>query len=490
MLRIEGEGLTFDDLLLLPNYSEVIPSEVDTNTRLTKNITLAIPLLSAAMDTVTESAMAIAMARMGGMGVIHRNKSIEQQRAEVARVKKHESVVVRHPITIYSDATVEELKLLTQTNKISGVPVIDKSSGKLVGIVTSRDCRLVTNTTIKIQDIMTPRDKLITAPPDTSPNKALKLMNANKIEKIPLIKGDDLCGMMTLKDIEYDQRYPLALKDEHGQLIVGASIGTDAHFIERSQALIDAGVDALVMDTAHGHSSKVIDSVKQCRKKFPKIDIIAGNVATGGAALALVKAGADAIKVGIGPGTICTTRMITGVGVPQLSAIANTVVAIKKKYPHVSVIADGGIRYSGDITKALAAGADSVMAGNLLAGTEEAPGDVVLWQGRSYKTYRGMGSLGAFKDGYRNRYFQDNYEPEKLVPEGVEGIVPNRGPANYVVDQLIGGLKSGMGYLGSPDIKHLQKNSRFIRVTAAGVNESHVHDVHVTGEAPNYRQDT
>ncbi|MBE8183121.1 MAG: IMP dehydrogenase [Candidatus Portiera sp.] len=489
MLRIEEDAFTFDDLLLLPRYSEVIPSEVSTETRLTKRIGLGIPLLSAAMDTVTESAMAIALAKMGGIGVIHRNNAIDKQVAEVIRVKKNEGVVVRNPITIYSDGTVEELRNLTERHQISGVPVIDRDSNKLAGIVTSRDFRLVKESNKKIKDIMTPRDKLITAAENIVASKALELMNTNRIEKILLVKNGDLRGLMTLKDIEYDKRYPLTNKDEHGRLRVAASIGTDVHYLERSTALIEAGADLLVMDTAHGHSRKVINAVKACRKKFPNIGIIAGNIATGDAALALAKAGADAIKVGIGPGTICTTRMISGVGVPQLSAIASAATALKKKYPHVSVIADGGIRYSGDITKAIAAGADSVMIGSLLAGTEEAPGEVVLWQGRSYKTYRGMGSLGAFKDGSKDRYFQDDYEPEKLVPEGVEGIVPNRGAVSFIIEQLIGGLRSGMGYAGSPDLKTLKKDARFIRITAAGASESHVHDVHITGEAPNYRKE-
>ena len=489
MLKTVGKAFTFDDLLLLPNYSEVIPSEVETTTRLTKNIKLGIPLLSAAMDTVTESSMAIAIAKLGGLGVIHRNTTIEKQAEEVARVKKHEGVVVRNPITIYSDSTVEDLKALTEQHGISGVPVLERGNKNIAGIVTSRDFRMEHNGRTRISDIMTPKDKLVTAKEDINPSVALKLMNTHRIEKILLTKGSKLRGMMTLKDIEYDKRYPLAVKDKYGRLIVAASIGTGIEFLTRCQALIDAGVDVLVMDTAHGHSRKVIDSVKECRKHFPQIDIIAGNVATGAAALKLIQAGADAIKVGIGPGTICTTRMVTGVGVPQLSAIANTVAQVKKKSKSISVIADGGIRYSGDITKALAAGADSVMIGNLLAGTEEAPGEVVLWQGRSYKTYRGMGSLGAFKDGSRDRYFQDDYEPEKLVPEGVEGIVPNRGAVSFVVNQLIGGLRSGMGYLGAKDIKSLQNNAQFIEVTSAGMQESHVHDVHITGEAPNYRKE-
>ena len=489
MLKIENEAFTFDDLLLLPRYSEVIPSEVATETRLTKRIKLGIPLLSAAMDTVTESSMAITLAKMGGMGVIHRNNSIEVQASEVIRVKKNEGVVVRNPITIFSDATVAELRALTESHQISGVPVINRISKKLVGIVTSRDFRLVTSSSKKVQEIMTPYEKLITATENTTTSQALKLMNTNRIEKILLVKNGALRGLMTLKDIEYDKRYPYAIKDEHGRLRVAASIGTDVHYLERTEALIKAGADVLVMDTAHGHSRKVLDAVKQCRKKFPGIGIIAGNVATGEAAVELAKAGADAIKVGIGPGTICTTRMITGVGVPQLSAIAAAATALKKKFPSVSVIADGGIRYSGDITKAIAAGADSVMIGSLLAGTEEAPGEVVLWQGRSYKTYRGMGSLGAFKDGSRDRYFQDDYEPEKLVPEGVEGIVPNRGQVSFIIDQLIGGLRSGMGYLGAPNLEMLKKNARFVKITAAGVNESHVHDVHITGEAPNYRKE-
>ncbi len=490
MVKIEGDAYTFDDLLLIPNYSAVLPNEVETQTRLTKNISLSIPFLSAAMDTVTESAMAVAMARMGGIGVIHRNTSIEKQTQEVITVKKHESVIVRTPITIHSDASIEELRNITERHGISGVPVLDKDSHKLAGIVTSRDFRLEKDPAKKVADLMTPFSKLITASENVSPAKARKLMYDNRIEKILLVKqGNTLCGMMTLKDVEYDKRYPLSNKDEHGRLRVAASIGTDAHNIERTEALIAAGTDVIVLDTAHGHSQKVINAVQECRQRFLNIPIIAGNIATGAAALALAKAGADAVKVGIGPGTICTTRMISGVGVPQLTAIADATKALKSKYPHVTVIADGGIRYSGDITKALAAGADTVMIGSLLAGTDEAPGEVVLRQGRSYKTYRGMGSLGAFRDGSKDRYFQDDYEPDKLVPEGVEGIVPSRGAVNIVVGQLTGGLCSGMGYLGAKNIEELQKNAKFVRVTAAGMQESHVHDVRITGEAPNYQRE-
>ena len=487
MVTPEKEAFTFDDLLLVPKYSEVIPSAVDTKAKLTAKIGLGIPLISAAMDTVTEAQMAIAIAKMGGIGVIHRNISIERQSDEVGKVKKHEGVVVRNPITIYEDATIEDLRKLTEDNQISGVPVLHHANDELAGIVTSRDFRLVENGRRKVKDIMTAADKLVTAKENVSPKEALRLMNTNRIEKLLLVKGKKLCGMMTLKDIEYDTRYPLGNKDDLGRLRVAASIGTDVSFKERAQELVKAGADLLVIDTAHGHSRKVLDVVKNCRKMFAGTGIIAGNIATGEAAVALAKAGANAVKVGIGPGTICTTRMITGVGVPQLTAISDAAKALKKNFKNVTVIADGGIRYSGDITKSLAAGADSVMIGSLLAGTDEAPGEVVLWQGRSYKTYRGMGSLGAFKDGSANRYFQDDYEPEKLVPEGVEGIVPNRGSVNSVVDQLIGGLRSGMGYLGAKDIATLKKGARFVKVSAAGMQESHVHDVRITGEAPNYQ---
>lgn len=490
MLKIENEAYTYDDLLLIPNYSTVLPNEVETQTRLTKNILLGIPLISAAMDTVTESAMAIAMARMGGIGVLHRNNSIEKQTEEVYKVKKHESVIVRSPISIHSEASLDELRKLTEQHGISGVPVLDKNSAKLRGIVTSRDFRLEKDLTKKVKDLMTPFDKLITAAPNISPSDARRLMNDHRIEKILLVKnGNILCGMMTLKDVEYDKRYPLSNKDEQGRLRVGVSIGTDERNMERAKSLINAGADIIVLDTAHGHSQKVMQTIKECRKNFGEIPIVAGNIATGEAALALAKAGADAIKVGIGPGTICTTRMISGVGVPQISAIAAAHKAIKTKYPKVTIIADGGIRFSGDLTKALAVGADTIMLGSLLAGTDEAPGEVVLRQGRSYKTYRGMGSLAAFKEGYKDRYFQEDYEPEKLVPEGVEGIVPSRGATNMVVSQLIGGLCSGMGYLGAKNIKELQRKARFVRVTTAGMQESHVHDVRITGEPPNYQRE-
>lgn len=488
MLTIKGDSLTFDDLLLVPKYSDVLPIEAQTHTYLTSSIELSIPLLSAAMDTVTESNMAIAMAKAGGLGVIHKNMSIERQCAESNKVKKHESGIVHNPITIHQQASLDALRQLTSRHGISGVPVTEEeNSTKLVGIVTSRDFRFINKPGQRVQDVMTRSDKLITVPPDIKPEKARQIMHEHRIEKLLIIKKDNsLQGMMTLKDIENEQKYPNACKDKAGRLRVGSSIGTDDTSIERAEALVSTGIDILVMDTAHAHSKKVLDTLKTCRQKFPNTPIMAGNIATAEAAEALAKIGVDSVKVGIGPGTICTTRIVTGVGIAQLSAIAEVAEVLQKKFPNITVIADGGIRYSGDLAKALAAGAHAVMAGNLFAGTNEAPGEVVLYQGRSYKKYRGMGSISALKQGSSDRYFQGGQTSEKLVPEGVEGMVPNRGPVNMVIEQLTGGLRAAMGYVGCNTIKKLHHQAEFIRITNAGIQESHVHDVHITSEAPNY----
>ena len=486
MLRIKKDAYTFDDLLLLPRYSKVLPIDVDTRSRLTPTIGLGVPILSAAMDTVTEARMAIALAKAGGMGVIHKNMSIQRQADEARKVKKHESGVVRHPITIHQDATLDELRALTERHDISGVPVMDQpKSTQLAGIVTARDTRCEDDGTKKVKSVMTPLERLITAPQHIKPAQARRLMHKNRIEKLLLIENQRaLAGMMTLRDIQNEEQYPNACKDEHGRLCTAASIGTDAQAIERAEALAEVGTDMLVLDTAHGHSQKVLDIIKHCRRHLPAVAIIGGNIATPAAALALAKAGAAAVKVGIGPGTICTTRVVTGVGVPQLSAIADVCQALRTKYPRIGVIADGGIRFSGDLVKALAAGASAVMLGGLLAGTDEAPGEIVLYQGRAYKKYHGMGSLKVLKENTSDRYFQRSRE--KLVPEGVEGMVPRRGPVNLVIDQLVGGLCSAMGYLGCRTMAELMKNAEFVRVTKAGVQESHVHDVQITSEAPNY----
>ena len=491
MLRIKGDSLTFDDLLLVPKYSEILPVEAQTHSRLTASIQLNIPLLSAAMDTVTESDMAIAIAKAGGLGIIHKNMSIEKQCQESRKVKKHESGIVHNPITIHQQAGLDELRQLTANHGISGVPVVEKKgSSKLVGIITSRDFRFENKPNQCVKDVMTAFDNLIVVSPDIEPEKARQIMHKHRIEKLLLVKKDNsLCGMMTLKDLENEQRYPNACKDKDGRLRMGASIGTDDTSIERAEALVKTGVDLLVMDTAHAHSKKVLDTIKICKKKFPETPIIGGNIATAEAAAALVKAGVDSVKIGIGPGTICTTRIVTGVGASQLSAIAEVAHLLSKKHPDVTVIADGGIRYSGDIAKALAAGAHSIMAGSLFAGTDEAPGEIVLYQGRSYKRYRGMGSLSALKQGSNDRYFQHEQPAEKLVPEGVEGMVPNRGPVNMVIEQLIGGLRSAMGYLGCPTIEKLHTETEFVRITKAGMQESHVHDVQITSEAPNYHKE-
>ena len=487
MLRIVDQALTFDDVLLVPDHSDILPKDVDLKTRLTQNLDLNIPLLSAAMDTVTESRMGIALSELGGIGIIHKNLSIEAQAAEVRKVKKYESGIVRDPITIRSDNEVGELVQLTQELNISGMPVVD--NGALVGIVTSRDFRYQENLSAKVSDIMTPKDKLVTAKEGESPDVIKKLLQENRIEKILLIDDSfKLTGLVTLKDINKSLDFPNAARDEEGRLLAGAAIGTKADTLDRCQALIDAGVDVLVADSAHGHSEGVLNQIKAVKSNFKDIQIIGGNVATGEGALALVQAGADAVKVGIGPGSICTTRIVTGVGVPQITAVAEVTEALIKK--DIPVIADGGIRFSGDIAKAIAAGGHTVMLGSVLAGTEEAPGELELFQGRSYKSYRGMGSIGAMSgdQGSSDRYFQDSAEAtEKLVPEGIEGRVPYKGWLQAVIHQMIGGLRQSMGYTGSHDIATMRTKPKFVQITSAGVNESHVHDVSVTKEAPNYR---
>ena len=487
MLRIVDQALTFDDVLLVPDHSDILPKDVDLKTRLTQNLTLNIPLLSAAMDTVTESRMGIALSELGGIGIIHKNLSIQAQAAEVRKVKKYESGIVRDPITIRSDNEVGELIQLTNELNISGMPVVDNE--ELVGIVTSRDFRYQENHSAKVSEIMTPKERLITAKEGESPDVIKKLLQVNRIEKILLI--DDtfkLTGLVTLKDINKSLDFPNAARDAEGRLLVGAAIGTKLDTLDRCQALIDAGVDVLVLDSAHGHSEGVLNQIKVVKSNFPNIQVIGGNVATGEGALALVEAGADAVKVGIGPGSICTTRIVTGVGVPQITAVAQVADALKKQ--DIPIIADGGIRFSGDIAKAIAAGGHSIMLGSVLAGTEEAPGELELYQGRSYKSYRGMGSIGAMSgdQGSTDRYFQDSAQAtEKLVPEGIEGRVPYKGWLQAVIHQMIGGLRQSMGYTGSHDIATMRTKPKFVQITAAGVNESHVHDVSVTKEAPNYR---
>ncbi len=487
MLHIEEQALTFDDVLLLPDYSEVLPQNTDLSTKLTRAIDLKIPVVSAAMDTVTESKMSIALAELGGIGIIHKNMPILEQAKEVNSVKKFESGIVREPITISPDKTVGELIRLTQEFNISGMPVVKNEN--LVGIVTSRDFRNVLDSTLPVSNIMTPKEKLVTATEKESLDVIKDLLYKNRIEKILLVdKNFSLKGLVTLKDINKTKDFPLATKDGEGRLMVGAAVGNGEETEERIDALVNAGVNVLVVDSAHGHSKGIIERVEAIKKDYPELQLIAGNVATGAGALKLVEAGADAIKVGIGPGSICTTRIVTGVGVPQISAIANVVSALKDK--DVPVIADGGIRFSGDIAKAIAAGANSIMLGSILAGTEEAPGEVELYQGRSYKSYRGMGSVGAMsgESNSGDRYFQENVSTsEKLVPEGIEGRVPYKGSVETTLHQMLGGLRQSMGYTGNENIESMRTKTKFVKITASGINESHVHDVNVTKEAPNYR---
>ena len=486
MEKVKQKALTFDDVLLLPRYSDFIPSEASTQTKLTKNINIKVPLVSAAMDTVTESSMAIALAEVGGIGIVHKNNSIEEQVSHVKTVKKYESGVVRDPITIRSDKSIGELIQLTTELNISGMPVVDNN--KLKGIVTSRDFRYADNMDALVSSIMTSFKKLITVVEGTPQESVKKLMHENRIEKVLVVdKTGILTGLVTMKDIEKSAEYPDATKDNSGSLMVGAALGTGPDTFERAKALSDAEVDVFVIDSAHGHSKNVIDTIRMIKKEFPAIDVIGGNVATPEGALELVNAGADGVKVGMGPGSICTTRIIAGIGVPQITAILDIKKALEGK--NIAIIADGGIRFSGDIAKAIAAGADSVMLGGLFAGTEEAPGKVELFQGRSFKTYRGMGSIGAMTERQdANRYMQEDLDSEKLVPEGIEGRVPYKGLVINVINQLVGGLRQSMGYIGCKTIEAVHKNSEFIEITNAGMTESHVHDVMITKEAPNYQR--
>lgn len=486
MLTIVQEALTFDDVLLIPAYSTVLPKDVSLRTRLTRDIQLNIPLVSAAMDTVTESRMAIAMAQHGGIGILHKNMDIVAQAAEVRRVKKFEAGMVKDPITVSPDTTVRALLELTQTHHISGVPVVQGK--QVVGIVTGRDTRFVTDLDQPVRNVMTPQERLVTVKETDSKEHIQALLQKHRIEKVLVVDDENnLKGLITVTDFRKAELYPSSCKDDLGRLRVGAAVGTGAETPSRVEALVEAGVDVIVVDTAHGHSAGVIERVRWVKQTFPHIQVIGGNIATGDAALALLDAGADAVKVGIGPGSICTTRIVAGIGVPQISAIDNVARALKEQIP---LIADGGIRYSGDIAKAIAAGASTIMVGSLMAGTEEAPGEVEFFQGRYYKAYRGMGSLGAMSgaSGSADRYFQDaKAGAEKLVPEGIEGRVPYKGPMGNIVHQMMGGLRSSMGYTGSATIEEMRQNTQFVKITAAGMKESHVHDVTITKEAPNYR---
>lgn len=485
MLTIIQEALTFDDVLLVPAYSTVLPKDVSLKSRLTRDIHLNVPLVSAAMDTVTESRMAIAMAQNGGIGIIHKNMDIATQAAEVRRVKKFEAGMVKDPITVTPDTTVRELNAITQAHNISGVPVV--KDGRVVGIVTGRDTRFETNLEQSVQNIMTTEDSLVTVREGESKENIQALLQKHRIEKVLVVgENNTLKGLITVTDFRKAELYPNSSKDDLGRLRVGAAVGTGAETPSRVEALVEAGVDVIVVDTAHGHSAGVIERVNWVKKNFPQVQVIGGNIATGDAALALLDAGADAVKVGIGPGSICTTRIVAGIGVPQISAIDSVANALKEQIP---LIADGGIRFSGDMSKAIGAGASTIMVGSLLAGTEEAPGEVEFFQGRYYKAYRGMGSLGAMagSSGSADRYFQDaKAGAEKLVPEGIEGRVPYKGPMGVILHQMMGGLRSSMGYTGSSTIDDLRHNAKFVKITSAGMKESHVHDVTITKEAPNY----
>jgi IMP dehydrogenase len=483
-MRISQEALTFDDVLLVPARSEVLPNDAILNTRLTRGIDLNIPIISAAMDTVTESRLAIAIAQEGGLGIVHKNLSVTEQAEQVARVKKYESGVIKDPITICPDTLVRDVIELTNRQKISGLPVIGKDG--LVGIVTKRDLRFESNLDQPVSSIMTPRDKLVTVGEGAEKSEIIGLLHRHRIERLLVVNDrGELRGMITVKDITKSSVYPLACKDDQGRLRVGAAIGTSPDTEDRVAALIDAEADVIVVDTAHGHSRGVLERVAWIKKKFPEIQVIGGNIATAAAAKDLADAGVDAVKVGIGPGSICTTRIIAGVGVPQISAISNVAHALKDT--EIPVIADGGIRFSGDISKALVAGAHTVMIGSMFAGTEEAPGEVELFQGRSYKSYRGMGSISAMQKGSSDRYFQADSADEKLVPEGVEGRVPYKGPLTNTIHQLLGGVRASMGYVGCKTIEELRTRPEFVQVTSAGMAESHVHDVTITKEAPNYQ---
>lgn len=474
------EGLTFDDVLLVPAYSEILPREVDVSTRLTQRIKLNTPIMSSGMDTVTEARMAIAMAREGGLGVIHKNMSIERQAAEIDKVKRSEHGVIVDPVFLSAEHIIQDALTLMEKYRISGVPITEH--GKLVGILTNRDLRFETNYKRKIAEVMT-TENLITASVGTTLEQATEILKHHRVEKLPLVDEQGyLKGLVTIKDIEKAIKYPSSAKDTKGRLLAGAAVGVGTDMMERVAALVGSGVDVLVVDTAHGHSRAVLDAVSTIKKRYPEVDVVAGNIATGDATKALIEAGADAVKVGIGPGSICTTRIISGIGVPQITAIYECAkVAIKHDIP---VIADGGIKYSGDIPKAIAAGASVVMVGNLLAGTEESPGEKMIFQGRSYKVYRGMGSLGAMCEGSKDRYFQENMD--KLVPEGIEGRIPYKGSLADTIFQMVGGLRAGMGYCGVKNIEELKTKTKFVRITAAGLRESHPHDVSITKEAPNY----
>jgi len=484
MLRILAEALTYDDVSLVPAHSTVLPKDVSLETRLTRTLRLKLPIVSAAMDTVTEARLAIAMAQLGGIGIIHKNLTVEQQAAEVAKVKNFEAGVIKNPFTVGPDTTIGEVLKLTRARNISGVPVVD-DNGQLIGIVTGRDMRFEKKLDDPVRHVMTKKDKLITVKEGASDEEVLDLLHKHRIEKV-LVVNDDfaLRGLVTVKDIQKKVDYPNAAKDASSRLVVGAAVGVGGDTEARVTALVEAGVDVVIVDTAHGHSQGVLDRVSWVKKNFPDLQVIGGNIVTGDAALALMDAGADAVKVGVGPGSICTTRMVAGVGVPQVTAVSMVAEALQDRIP---LIADGGIRYSGDLGKAIAAGASCVMIGGLFAGTEEAPGEVELFQGRSYKSYRGMGSLGAMEKGSKDRYFQDSSDADKLVPEGIEGRVPYRGPVGGIIHQLIGGLRATMGYVGCSTIEEMQKKPVFVKITGAGQRESHVHDVQITKEPPNYR---
>lgn len=489
-MRLLGKALTFDDVLLVPAFSQVLPRDTSLATSLSRNIRLNLPLVSAAMDTVTEGRLAIAIAQEGGIGIVHKNLTARQQAAEVARVKRYESGVLRDPITVSPDTPVRQVIELSRQHGVSGFPVVDGS--RVVGIVTNRDLRFETRLDVPVRTIMTPRERLVTVGEGATLDEGKALMHKHKLERVLVVNDAfELRGLMTVKDITKQTSFPNAARDAHGKLRVGAAVGVGEGTEERVELLVRAGVDALVVDTAHGHSAGVIDRVRWVKQNFPQVDVIGGNIATGAAAKALVEAGADGVKVGIGPGSICTTRIVAGVGVPQITAIDNVATALKGS--GVPLIADGGIRYSGDIAKAIAAGANTVMMGGMFAGTEEAPGEIVLFQGRSYKSYRGMGSIGAMQQGSADRYFQDNTganpNADKLVPEGIEGRVPYKGSMVSIVFQMAGGLRAAMGYCGCASIEEMRSKAEFVEITSAGIRESHVHDVQITKEAPNYRME-